>query len=281
MSESGLGLPYRGWERFFAAIGTGYGTRLREATDRAHAELAGADDEALVAIARAGRAAANSLDEDGARLTVRLHEQRDRHAGLASNLEQQSDDLLHHAPRGWSAGRRAERHHARAQAAERRERAAAHREQARAAQEQIRELDAQSRHPYAWFEQHRETLAHGLAAEQLLSTGDRAVYHVLGAPSIASLTAASLTPERAIDLDELAELVKSMGDERQRVLFDIAMELRAGSERKVTVDELLEQLHGEDLDRVLEAIAIRRRRGFRGVTAPTDLWIRAAEPERE
>lgn len=72
-----------------------------------------------------------------------------------------------------------------------------------------------------------------------------------------------------------------MGDERQRVLFDIAMELRAGSERKVTVDELLEQLHGEDLDRVLEAIAIRRRRAFRGVTAPTDLWIRAAEPERE
>ena len=112
----------------------------------------------------------------------------------------------------------------------------------------------------AWFEQHRKTLARGLAAEQLLNTGDRAVYHVLGAPSIASLTAGSLTPKRAIDLDELSELLERMGDERQRVLFDIAMELRSGSERKITVDELLEQLHGEDLDRVLEAIAIRRRR---------------------
>ena len=46
-------------------------------------------------------------------------------------------------------------------------------------------------------------------------------------------------------------------------------------------DELFEQLHGEDLDRVLEAIAIRRRRPFCGVPASTDLWIRASEPDRE
>jgi len=68
---------------------------------------------------------------------------------------------------------------------------------------------------------------------------------------------------------------------RQQLLLDVAIELRSGDEREVTLNELLEQLQGEDLDRVLEGVAIRRRRAFRGAAAPTDLWIRAAEPDRE
>lgn len=281
MSESELGLPYGGWERFFAAVGSRYRGALRHAMERVRAELADADDEQLVALAHEARTTAGSLDEESARLTVRLHDDRDRHGQLAANLEQEAEQLLERAPWGWSARRRAERRQACTEVAERRERAATHRRRANEVQEQIRGLDRPGRHLYAWFEQHRDTLALGLVAEQLLNTGDRAAYHVLGAPSIASLTAACLTAARAIDLTELGELVDRQGDERQRLLLDVAVELRSRIERQVTLAELLEQLRGEDLDRVLEGIAIRRRRAFRGVTAPTDLWIRAAEPERE
>lgn len=280
MSESELGLPYRGWERFFAAVGSGYHGALRQEMDRLRTELGGTDDEQLASLARDARTAAGSLDEESARLTVRLHDERDRHGQLAANLEQEAEQLLERRRWAWSARRRAERRQARTEAAERRERAATHRRRANDAQQQIRALYQQGRHLYAWFEEHRDTLARGLAAEQLLNTGDRAAYHVLGAPSIASLTAACLTAERAIDLTELGYLVERQGDERQRLLLDVAIELRSRIERPVTLAELLEHLHGEDLDRVLEAIAIRRRRAFRGVTAPTDLWIRAAEPER-
>ncbi len=94
---------------------------------------------------------------------------------------------------------------------------------------------------------------------------------MLGAPSIASLTAACLNAERAIDLGQLGPLVEEQGNQCQQPLLDVAIELRSGDEREVTLNELLEQLQGEDLDRVLEGVAIRRRRAFRGVAAPTDL----------
>ena len=276
-----LNSHYRGWERFFAAVGPDYGQSLRQAMGRVRAELTDADDEQLAELARDARVTAGSLDEEDARLTVRLHGERDRHADLAASLDREADQLLEDAPRGWSARRRAEGRTARTEAAERRERAAAHRRQAAETQEQIRVLDQQGRHLYGWFERHRDTLARGLAAEQRLNTFDRAAYHVLGAPGIASLTARSLTAERAIDLSGLEDLVEREGDERQRLLLDVAIELCSGSERQVMLDELVGQLHGEDLDRVLEGIAIRRRRPFRGKTAPTDLWIRAAEPDRD
>ncbi len=53
---------------------------------------------------------------------------------------------------------------------------------------------------------------------------------------------------------------------RQGLLFHVAVELRSGIERRVRLPELLDQPHSEDLDRVLEGIAIRWRRAFRGVT---------------
>ena len=47
----------------------------------------------------------------------------------------------------------------------------------------------------------------------------------------------------------------------------------------VSLSELLAELDAEDLDRVLQAIAMVKRRQLTGKKSPTDLWIRAAEPE--
>lgn len=281
MSESELAFPHKGWERFFEAVGPKYGAMLREAMDRARAELTDADDDQLDALVAEGRKAASSLDEEGARLSVRLQDKRDQEWALGANLEQQAQEILQQAPRAWSRRQRAERRQARIDAAERSALAESHRQLAADAQEQIRALGEQGRHLYHWFERNRDARALGLAAEQQLDTANRAAYHVLGAPSIAPLTAACLNAERAIDLGQLGPLVEEEGNERQQLLLDVAIELRSGDEREVTLNELLDQLHGEDLDRVLEGVAIRRRRAFRGVAAPTDLWIRAAEPDRE
>ena len=53
-----------------------------------------------------------------------------------------------------------------------------------------------------------DVLERGLAAELTLDAAQAAVYHVLGAPGIASLTAACLTADRAIDIGRLERLVK-------------------------------------------------------------------------
>ena len=95
-----------------------------------------------------------------------------------------------------------------------------------------------------------------------------AVYHVLGAPGIASLTAACLTNDRAIDLGRLERLVKNDGEARQRLLFEVAAELY-GREQGVSLSELLAELDGEDLDRVLYAIAVVKRRQSASPDPPT------------
>lgn len=281
MSESELAFPYKGWERLFDAVGPKYGATLREAIERARAQLADAGDDQLASLVAVGRSAARSLDEEGARLTVRLHDERDHNSALAAGLDQEAETILRRAPRGWTRRGRSERRQARDDATDRRQGADALRLLAADAQDEIRRLSEQGRHLYHWFERNQDVLALGLAAEQQLDTGNRAAYHVLGAPSIAPLTAACLNAERAIDLGQLGPLVEEQGNERQQLLLDVAIELRSGDEREVTLNQLLEQLRGEDLDRVLEGVAIRRRRPFRGTAAPTDLWIRAAEPDRE
>jgi hypothetical protein len=52
-----------------------------------------------------------------------------------------------------------------------------------------------------------------------------------------------------------------------------------GREQGVSLTELLTQLDGEDLDRVLCAIAVLKRRRSTSSGSPDDLWIRASEPE--
>ena len=121
-------------------------------------------------------------------------------------------------------------------------------------------------------------LARGLAAELTLDGAQSAAYHLLGAPGIASLTAACLTTDRAIDLGRLERLVKKDGGARQRLLFEVAAELY-GREQGISLSELLAELDGEDLDRVLDAIAVAKRRRITIPGVPDDLWIRAAEPE--
>ena len=75
-------------------------------------------------------------------------------------------------------------------------------------------------------------------------------------------TTSCLTPDRAIDLGQLERLVKRNEDARQRLLFEVAAELY-GHEQGVSLSELFAELDGEDLDRVLEAIAVGKRRGAR------------------
>jgi hypothetical protein len=48
------------------------------------------------------------------------------------------------------------------------------------------------------------------------------VYYVLGAPGIASLTAACLTSDRSIDIGRLERLVKDSGAPRPLLLFEVA-----------------------------------------------------------
>jgi hypothetical protein len=163
-----------------------------------------------------------SLDEDGARLTVSLTEDRERHSRLAADLQREAE-LLPRRQRWVLASRR--RRQARADAAEQVDRAEEHRRRAAQAHELLRELGNSGRHLYPWFERHQDVLARGLAAELTLDAAQGAVYHVLGAPSIASLTATCLTTDRAIDIGRLERLVKKDGEARQRLLFEVAAEL--------------------------------------------------------
>jgi hypothetical protein len=87
-------------------------------------------------------------------------------------------------------------------------------------------------------------------------------------------------PTGQIAIGELGRLVKRDGDIRQRLLFGVAAELY-GREQGVSLSELLAELDGEDLDRVLEAIALVKQRRSTIQGSPDDLWIRAAEPDPE
>jgi len=118
-----------------------------------------------------------------------------------------------------------------------------------------------------------------MAAELTLNAAQGAIYHVLGAPGIASLTAACLSTDRAIDLGRLERRVKKDGEARQRLLFEVAAELY-GREQGVSLTEMLAELDGEELDRVLHAIAVVKRRRITIPGSPDDPWIRAADPDR-
>jgi hypothetical protein len=222
VSGQGLTNRWEPWQRLIDLIGPYYRTQLFAARDRARDELCDLDEERLEAIAAEGRAVAGSLDEEGAHLTVTLTEDRERHSRLAGDLQREAELLLRR--RRWALASR-RRRQARADAAEQVDRAEEHRQRAAHAHERLRELGNSGRHMCMWFERHQEVLARGMAAELTLDAAQGAVYHLLGAPGIASLTAACLTSDRAIDLGQLQELVKNGGESRQRLLFEVAAEL--------------------------------------------------------
>jgi hypothetical protein len=255
MSERRLTNQWGPWQRLIDSIGPHYRTQPLEARDRAKDELRDFNDEQLETIAVEGRTAARTLDEDGARLTVTMTEKRERHSRIAGDLQREAELLLRR--RRWAMTPQ-RRRQARADAAERADRPEEHRRRAAQAHEQLRELGNRRRHLYPWFERHRDVLARGMAAELTLDAAHQAVYHVLGAPGIASLTAACLTSDRAIDIGQLQELVRNGGQARQRLLFKVAADLY-GREQGVSLSEVLGELDGGDLDRVPCGIAVVKR----------------------
>lgn len=126
------------------------------ARDRAKGELRELDDEQLETVAAEGRTVAGTLDEDGARLTVSLTEDRDRHSRLVTDLQREAEQAL--GRRRWALTPR-QRRLARADAAERADRAEEHQQRAAQAHEQLRELGDSGRHLYPWFERHLDVLA--------------------------------------------------------------------------------------------------------------------------
>src|SRR5437588_4688166 len=192
MSERGLTNQWESWQRLIDSIGPYYRTQLFAARDGARGELRDLDEEQLESVAAEGRTVAGSLDEEGARVTVDLTEDRERHSRLAADLQREAEVLLRR--RRWAVASRCRRQ----ARAERTDRAEEHRRLAAQAHEQLRELGNSGRHLHLWFERHKGVLARGMAAELTLDAAQGAVYHVLGAPGIASLTAACLTTDRTI-----------------------------------------------------------------------------------
>ena len=83
MSKPGLTNQWEPWQRLVDSIGPYYRTQLFTARERARGELCDLDEEQLATVAAEGRRVASSLDEEGARLTVSLTEDRERHSRLA------------------------------------------------------------------------------------------------------------------------------------------------------------------------------------------------------
>ena len=94
MSEPGLTDPGEPWQRLIDSIGPHYCSQLLAARDRARGELRDLNEEQLESIAAEGRAVARSLDDQGARLTVNLTGDRERHSRLAADTQRQAQVLL-------------------------------------------------------------------------------------------------------------------------------------------------------------------------------------------
>ena len=97
MSE--LTNPWERWQRLIDSIGPYYRGRLFKARDQAKLKLGELDEEELRSIAADGRRIAGSLDEEAARLTVSLTDDRERHSKLASELQHEAQRLARQARR--------------------------------------------------------------------------------------------------------------------------------------------------------------------------------------
>ncbi len=107
MSERGLTNQWEPWQRLVDSIGPYYRARLLVARDRAKGELSDIEEEQLEAIAAEGRAIAGSLDEEGARLTVTLTDDREGNSRLAADLQREAELLLRR--RRWALAPRRQR----------------------------------------------------------------------------------------------------------------------------------------------------------------------------
>src|SRR5450755_1678165 len=120
MSDPGVTNSWEQWRRLIDSIGPYYRTRLLAARDRARGGLRDLDEEQLESVAAEGRMVASSLDEEGARLTVTLTDDRERQSRLAADLQREAELLLRRRRRALAPRRRRQ---ARADAAHRTDRA--------------------------------------------------------------------------------------------------------------------------------------------------------------
>lgn len=109
-------------------------------------------------------------------------------------------------------------------------------------------------HLSRWCTANGPRLARGLVAQDFLRAKVKAIWHLLGAPSLAAITARHLNAT-TIDLGAVHADAKQPA---QRTLAELALQVWR-DHGQVTVAELL-ALRGEDLDRALRAVAISRRR---------------------
>ena len=207
VSEQGLTNRREPWQRLIDSIGPYYRARLFAARDRARDELRDLDEEQLETVAAERRAVAGSLDEEGARLTVTVTDDRERHSRLAADLQREAELLLGGGAGRWLRGdggrreptRPSESTGPRSTGGGRLMRTSCCASSATAAVICTRGSSAtRTSSRAAWPLSSRST------------PPTSAVYHVLGAPGIASLTAACLTADRAIDIG------RSSGSSRRR-----------------------------------------------------------------
>jgi hypothetical protein len=115
--------PWERWQRLIDSIGPYYRSQLLAARDQARGELCDLDEGQLETVAAEGRRVASALDEEGARLTVTLTEDRERHSMLAADLQREAELILRRSRWALASRRRRE---ARADAAERTDRSEEH-----------------------------------------------------------------------------------------------------------------------------------------------------------
>ena len=255
MSE--LTNPWEPWQRLIDSIGSYYRGRLFKARDRATAKLGELDEEELGAIASEGRRIASSLDEEGARLTVSLTDDRERHSKLASELQQRgptarsagaTDTVASPPPTGPCRCGRARCPKQSTIGGSPPTRTSSSASSATPAATCIRgSSDTRTSSVAAWppssCSRPPTARCTTCSARQASRRSPPPV-----SPPIARSTSGAL--ER---------LVKERGDARQLLLFQVAAELY-DREQGVLLGELLHELDGEDLDRVLQAIAMVKRR---------------------
>jgi len=219
--------------------------QLREADDEElHAILAACDHEAL-------RAELALLEHDvdaRAELEARYHRARSQAHGLIEHAEDSRASRLALTPRRRGA-RRAVIARQRALLT----RAQEHEDNAGALRQAFEGLPTPG-HLSRWCTTNGPRLARGLVAQAYLRAKVKAVWHLLGAPSLAPITARHL---HGTTID-LGAVLADAEHPAQHTLAELALQVWR-EDGEVTLAEII-ALTGEDLDRALRAVAISRRR---------------------
>jgi len=233
--------------------------QLREADeDELRAILAACDHEAL-------SAQLTQLEHDvdqRAELEARFHRARSQAHGLIQHA-----DRCHVPRRALTPNRRAERQRVLARRANLLARAHEHEENAAALREALEGLPTAG-HLSRWCTDNGPRLARGLVAESYLRAKVKAVWHLLGAPSLAPITARHL---HGTTID-LGAVLADSEHPAQHALAELALQVWR-EEGHVTLAEIV-ALQGEDLDRALRAVAISRRRDHTAGRGDSE-WIDA------